>query len=189
MTTIYEQPELYDSIVVGGVRSPGVVTLRGHGRSVAWEVKPGGAQDGASTTRQGREPTEFTATFYLVVDPVIGLDEHAAWEGFAAVLRSTFDGTTPAALDVYHPDLAANGISSCVAKKIGGLEHDGRGGASVTVTFLEYVPPKPKPAAKPRPKGSALKDPNAPGGGTPKPDPLARARAERDRLRREALTP
>jgi hypothetical protein len=55
--------------------------------------------------------------------------------------------------------------------------HDGRGGASVTVEFIEYKPPKPKPAA------GAKAKPGAPvagaGSGKQKPyDPNAAAKAE-----------
>jgi hypothetical protein len=180
--SVYENEIIYNSIVVGGVRSPGVVTLRGHKRSVAWDVKGGGAQDGASTTRKGKVPSRFTASFYLVDDPVLGVNELIEWTVFSIVLRSTFEQTAAKALDIYHPDLADNGIKSVVVEEVGGLEHDGKGGANVTVAFLEYAPPKPKPASKP--SGSKTgSDPKK------KPDPNAAAKAELAALLAEAQRP
>lgn len=184
MPDVIANEELYNKLKLAGVPSPGVVTLSGHKRNIDWDVKAGGAQDGASTTRKGKTPSEFTATFYLVKDLTIELDEFLMWElGFVPVLKATFDGTLPQAVDIYHPDLALLDIKSVVVKSIGGLEYDGKGGARVSVTFLEYVPPKKKQAAKP--KGSTTAKPGEPS----KPDPNAAAKATLDALLAEARRP
>lgn len=45
------------------------------------------------------------------------------------------------ALDIYHPDLAANDIKSVLKGLIGGVVHDGKGGQTIVVKFQEYRPP------------------------------------------------
>ena len=58
-----------------------------------------------------------------------------------------------------------------------GMVHDGKGGASVTVTFKEYRPAKPKASQKPGAK-AAGKSSGAGAGPNAKPDPNAKAKAE-----------
>lgn len=174
---------LYDAIVLGGVRSPGFVTLSGHARSEKWDIKDGDGQDGASTTRKGKKVAQFSASFRLVKDPVLGVDEYAEWDSFLPTLKSTTASKAPVALDIYHPDLAELGIGSVVIEEIGGKVHDGKGGATVSVKFLEYSPPKPKSGS---PKGSKG---NSEPFGPPKPDPNADAKAELDAVLAEASGP
>lgn len=179
---IYENSDPYDVITLAGVPSPGIVQLAGHDRTIAWDRKAGGGQDGESTTRKGVEATEFTATFSLIIDPIIGLDEETMWkEGFLPVLLATFNGTLPTAVDIYHPDLVDVGIKSVVVKKIGGIVRDGKGGAKVSVTFLEHRPAKKKSTAKPGSK--TIADPKA------APDPLAAHKQQLADLLAEAQRP
>lgn len=146
-----DDEELYESIVLAGVASPGRVTLSGHDRVIGWDVKKGAGQSGATTTRTSEDPVEFTCTFYLVKDVSQGIDDFQAWPSFLKVLRSTVAEKEPKALDVYHPDLASNDIKSVVLKSVGGTVHDGKGGQTIAVKLLEYRPPKPKGGT---PKGS-----------------------------------
>ena len=152
-----DNEELYNGIRLGGLGglvSPGVVTLSGHDRVIGWDVKKGAGQSGATTTRTSEDPAEVTCSFYLADQ-----DDFDAWPEFLKLARSTVSGATPKALDIYHPDLAENDIKSVVLKKIGGVVHDGKGGQTRTLVFLEYRPPKPKGGT---PKGSkaAKVDPN-----------------------------
>lgn len=154
---------LYDAIVLAGTRSPGLVTLSGHDRNEKWDVKDADGHGGASTTYKGEQIAQFTASFYLVMDPVLGLDEFAAWESFAAIIRSSLPSSgNPKALTIYHPDLAANDIKAVCKASIGGMTHDGKGGATVTVKFIEFRPPKKK-GGSPNSTKAAPKapDPNA----------------------------
>ncbi len=146
--------ELFDSIELAGVRSPGVVTLSGHDRKVNWDVKDGAGQTGASTTLKNMPLTEFTASFYLADEEEIG-----QWPAFRELVYSTISGKKPKALDVYHPDLAVNKIKMIVLANMAGVVHDKKGGQTIAVKFQEYCPPKPK-------------------GGAPGPDPNAKANAE-----------
>jgi hypothetical protein len=170
-----DEEDLYNAIVLGGVRSPGIVTLSGHDRSIGWDVKKGAGQAGATTTRTSEDPTEFVCTFYLTKDDVLGIDDFETWPAFATLINSTIAAATPKALDIYHPDLASNNIISVVLKKMGGMVHDGRGGATVAITFLEYRPPKPKGGT---PKGSTAKK-------TKEPDPNQAALDELARLTKQ----
>jgi len=131
-------PDLYDHIELGGIVSPGIVTLSGHDRKIGWDIKKGNAQSGATTTRTCDEPVEFTASFYLADE-----DDFDAWPTFLAVIDATVSGKTPKAVDVYHPDLAENGIKSVVKGTVAGAVHDGMGGVTRVVKFLEYKPPRP----------------------------------------------
>lgn len=148
--------ELFNSVDLGGVLSPGVVTLSGHDDVVEWDVKAASGQKGASMTRKGGKPHAFKASFYLATEEQIAL-----WPAFRDAINSTTKGTTTKALDIYHPDLAANGITSVVKGTIGGVVHDGKGGQTIVVTFQMYAPPV---AAGGSPSGSKAKkgvDPNA----------------------------
>lgn len=148
--------DAYNSIILGGTKSPGVVTLSGHDRKVNWDVKEGNAQVGATTTIKSIPPTEFTASFYLA-----DADDIAAWPAFLGIIKSTVSGAKPKALDIYHPDLVENEIVSVVKATIMGTVHDKKGGQTRVVKFQEYKPPKPKGGS---PSGSTTnakaKDPN-----------------------------
>lgn len=157
-----DNEELYDSIVLGGVRSPGKVTLSGHDSAVGWDIKKGNAQSGATTTRSSSDPAKFTATFYLVRDDAMGIDDLSAWPDFLAIINSTVSGKAPSAVDVYHPDLASQDIKSVVKSKVSGTVHDGKGGQTIAVEFLEYKPPKPLGGSPTGSKTKPSPDPNDP---------------------------
>lgn len=141
-------PELFDSVDLAGLRSPGTVTLSGHDDVTKWDVKAGSGQKGATMTRKGGVPIEFTASFYLATEEQIG-----AWPAFLALVNSTVTGTTKA-LDIYHPDLARNGIRSVVKGTVAGVVHDKKGGQTHVVKFQQYAPPV---AAGGSPSGSKAK--------------------------------
>lgn len=163
-----DNEELYDSIVLAGVSSPGKVTLSGHDRVTGWDIKKGSGQKGATTTRSSSDPVKFTASFYLVRDDAQGIDDFADWDAFEALINSTVAGPTPKALDIYHPDLVSRQINSIVLDTFAGVVHDGKGGQTIAVKFLEYKPPQKSGGS---PVGSATKTGTAP-------DPNAAALAE-----------
>jgi hypothetical protein len=154
-----DNEELYNTIELDGVESPGVVKLSGHDREIDWDVKIGAGTTGGTTTMKAQKLADFTASFFLA-----DLDDFNDWPAFQTALESSVKGKGKG-LDVYHPDLARNGIKSVVLKKIGGVIHDGKGGQTIAVQLLEYRPPQP---AKVTPAGSAKKGP----------DPDAAAKAE-----------
>ncbi len=84
-----DDEELFNAIVLGGVRSPGKVTLSGHDRKVGWDVKSAAGQNGSQVTLKEIPAIEFTATFYLVRDEAQGIDDFAAWPAFRDLINST----------------------------------------------------------------------------------------------------
>lgn len=160
MPNVFDNEDLYNVIVLGGVTSPGKVTLSGHDRKHEWDVKSGPSLKGATVTLKSTPPVEFTATFTLTKDPTLGLDELTDWDAFQVVIDSCLAGAKPKALDIYHPDLARNHITSVVKASVGGMTYDGKGGGSVVVKFQEYLPPKKKGGSASSGKGPNQPDPN-----------------------------
>lgn len=160
MPNIWDNEDLYNVIMLGGTTSPGQVTLSGHDRKVDWDVKTGPFLTGATTTVKAIPPIEFTCSFYMLRDPAQGIDDFANWPAFQQIIDSTVAGRTPKALDIYHPDLAANGITSVCKASVGGPKYDLKGGITIEVKFQEYKPPRKQGGT---PKGSTKKDddPNA----------------------------
>ena len=184
-----ELADALDYIVLGGQRSPGVVTLRGHDRFIAWDIQKAEGEEGAVTKRKPDAPGSFEAEFYLAGDSLDeqGRTDFAQWDKFEAIVRSMADGPAPKALPIYHPDLARNGFTEVTSGGIGGLRYDSRGGALVIVKFQEYKPPKPKRLRRATPKagvGAVV--------GTvtlEAPDPNAAAKAELSALLDQARVP
>lgn len=158
-----DNPELYDAIVLENKRSPGKAVLSGHDRKQRWDIKEAVGHGGGTTTYKGDSIAQFTVEFTLTRDPVQELDEFAAWETFSALIKSMLPKSgPPKARAIYHPDLATNDIKSVCQASIGGLIHDGKGGAKVTVAFLEYRPAKKTSGLAVKPtKGGGPPDPNA----------------------------
>ena len=155
-----DNPELYDVIELGNVRSPGVIrSMSGHDRMHGWDIKKGTKQVGASVSRGSDDPAEVTIAIFLADN-----DDFSGWPPFLAALNSTVQGADPKALDVYHPDLAENEIGSVVKRGNVGTTHDGMGGQIKTFKILEYKPPKkasgsPSGSKSTAKKGAAV-DPN-----------------------------
>lgn len=180
--------------VLGTALSPGSVKFTGHDRKEKWDIKEAKGQDGASTALQGKPIGQFTATHYLADDGAPGENDFDAWDSFQRLIESTTNGPKPVALSIYHPDLARNGYTAVVMSSISGLQYDGRGGATVVVEFIEYRPPKAKPAAKATPKsGGQAQTYATTDEGTrqppPPPDPNEEAKKELAALVDEASAP
>lgn len=169
--------QAYSTIVLGGKRSPGVVKLSGHNRDKNWDVQAAKGQQGASSALNGDPIGQFQAEFYLsgIGDAFEGPSDFELWDPFQRLIESTTAGPKPTALPIYHPDLARNGFTEVVNGGVGGMIHDGKGGAIIQVKFIEYRPPKPKPAAKAQASPSA---PTAGQANATKPDPNAAAKRE-----------
>jgi hypothetical protein len=160
-TTPTTHPDLYRNVFIGDRFSPGTVSLSGYARKHDWnEQKPKG-QTGAQTINRGPANGGFTATFFLV-----DLEQVREWDEFHRMLSASVEGPKPKALAAYHPDLVRNKIIDVVVAEIGDMVHDGKGGATVVCKFIEYRPPKPKPASKAaagktRTGTTTVNDPNA----------------------------
>lgn len=185
-TRPYDLDEDYSHIILGTVMSPGIVTLSGHDRTKAWDIQPAKGTTGASSLLNGDPVGQFTASFQLSDDSPDPdseefLNDFERWERFQLMLEAMLAGPTPVALPIYHPDLVRNHFTEVTVAAIGGMRHDGRGGATVEVKFIEYKPPKPKraakAAAKPATQGPSYGEQFGPPP-PPKPDPNAEAKAE-----------
>jgi hypothetical protein len=188
MTTPAEQGEELDYLVLGTARSPGTLTLSGHDRWKNWDVQAAKGTTGASSNLNGDPIGQFEATFHLAEFDGDGVPtgDFENWTAFRKLIESLTQGPTPIALPIYHPDLAENGFTEVSSGGIGAAVHDGTGGKSYTVRFLEYRPPKAKPSgkAKAKPAGGTV-------AGKPPPplDPNWRAKAELAELLATAIDP
>jgi hypothetical protein len=149
--------ELYNSILLtfpSGIKaSPGLVKLSGHDRKQKVDVKPADGSGGASTTHKGEEAAQFTATFTLTIDDSTGVDDYEAWEIYRELLNATLVTKPPTAIPIYHPDLRAQQIDVVTVGVVGGMTHNDDQSSTVTVTFIEHRPPKPKGGSA-KPKGA-----------------------------------
>ena len=177
MTIPADNPDLYDKLIVGTTRSPGVVTLSDHDRNFAWNITSPKGSSGATSKLEGEELAKVTASFYLADDA-----DFADWAAFERMLSASLAGPVPRALPIYHPDLAQRKIIRVSVVSIGALRHDGQGGATVVVKFVEYRPPKKKPPRKAKAEGQSPSIDE-------RPDPLAGAKAELADLLARARTP
>lgn len=182
MTLPYEISDLLSVIVLGTLTSPGTVVLSGHDRVDNWDVQQAKGATGATTKLNGAPPAEFTATFTLAGDGGDDSDDFERWEVFQRLCESTTNGVKPIALPIYHPDLARQRITKVSKASVGGMIHDGKGGSTVVVKFIEYKPAKPKPVVKAQAKPGA-------GDAPAKADPNAAAKAELARLVAQAKQP
>lgn len=153
-------PDIYKSLILNGSETPGVVTLSDFAFEHDWEEQKAKGSSGATTLNRGRKLGRFTASFYLADD-----DDLDSWDQVHRTLTDSVEGPKPKALQIFHPDLLRQRAIDFVVTSIGGFQHDGKGGATVVCKFLEYRPPKPKPAAKPdagqRRGTTTVNDPNA----------------------------
>ncbi len=192
MPSPFELGEELDFIVLGDTPSPGLVKLSGHDRFKDWDVQKAKGTTGASSNLNGDPIGQFTATFFLAAFGPKGeaSGDCENWDNCRRLIESRTSGPVPIALPIYHPDLAANGFTEVSSGGISGAVHDGLGGVSYTVKFIEYRPPKPKPSGKAKAKpagGSAAAAQN--NQKPPAPDPNAKAKAELAALQAEARKP
>lgn len=157
MANPLDNPELYNIVILSGEASPGVCKITGHDRKIGWDIKAGSGQSGATTTLKDIPPVEFELDLHLATP-----EDFAALPAFLDLVRSTISGASPVAREIYHPDLAANDISSVVMASIGGLVHDANQGAHQKIRLLEYKPPKKKGGSPNGSKTSAKTTSKAP---------------------------
>lgn len=139
-------PEQYDFLNVAGVISPGVFVLDGGGRPYKWDVKDAAGTQGATETYRGLRPSESIKGKFLFWQ-ASQIDEF--YNNFVGLLHYDATKKDPKPVDVLHPALAANGITSLITIDVGPLTHeDGKQLWSVTVEFKEYRPAKKKNVTK-----------------------------------------
>ncbi len=176
------EPQAWDNIYIGQVKSPGIAIVTGFKRDNEWDVKKGKGTVGATITYVGKPPAKGNVVFQLW-QPVHFIE----WESFRPLLLYDPTKKAPSPVDIYYPSLADLGITSVVVESIGAIEHQGKQLYTISVDFLEYFPP-PKKSAVSTPAGSkSTQKGTTPG--TP-PDPIADAQqAEIAALLKKASEP
>lgn len=162
-----DNPEAWDKLEVGGVESPGLALVGEFKRAHDWDVKKGKGADGATLTFNGRPPAEGSVEFQLWTRA-----HFTEWSEWLQLLKYDPIKKAPQPIDAWHPSLADLDINSLVTQKIGNIVHKGNQLYSVTVDFIEYLPP-PKASATSTPNGSVTTPPGTTPG-TPT-DPVADA--------------
>lgn len=153
----YLVPEDWDTLLLGGKETPGVAEVSGADRPYKIDEKDGPGTEGAILTYRGKRLAKFTVKlkFWLVTG---GDDDQLdEWDRFRPTLEQAANKKGVTALDVVHPALNDLGIKSVICDKIGQLVNEGKGLWSVTLSFIEYAPPK---------KGNATKTPSSSKTGT-----------------------
>ena len=84
-----DDDDLWNTILLGNLRSPGVVTLTGHDRIKNWDVQKAKGTTGASSKLNGDDIGTFKATFYLVDDGSQEVSQFDQWDEFERLIKST----------------------------------------------------------------------------------------------------
>lgn len=169
VASVFDDPQAYDKITIGGVQCPGIVTGVDQFKTKReFDVKKGKGVFGATITFVGRPPATGSITFYFWRQA-----QETAWVSFRNQFK--FDPTKKAiqAIDIYHPWLNEIDMNSFVCEGIGSVKHEGKGLYSITVDLLEYFPP-PNKNATGTPSGSTSNSGKAGKSGTSD-DPIADA--------------
>jgi hypothetical protein len=189
----YAQGEALGKLVLvdQGVTSPGVMRLSGNPAKLGWDIQNAKGKTGSSTVLNGAPVGQISVTFELAgdEDDGSGQTEFDRWDRFARLLETSVNGPKPVALRVFNPDLAAAKMTEiCLGPNgIALPTYDGKGGRSYAVDFIQFKPPKPKPAAKP--KAGVVTYANTDEGKRTPPDPNAAAKQELSRLTQIAKQP
>jgi hypothetical protein len=149
-----------DYVTIGGLASPGKVTVQQGHSPRPWDIRKGYAMTGATIVPQGDDLATFTLHFEFWDESDMPL-----WYAYAACyfdksVRLVPGSNVPKALSIQHPVLQAPPfrVTECVVNDCTTLENDGTGLWSCDVLCTQYR--KPKPAlAPPNQAIAAVKNP------------------------------
>lgn len=137
----FDNPALWDAILLADQESPGIADVAGAGSPRTWDERKGQGMSGATLVYTGDGLAEFTVVLSLTTPQHID-----GWNTWKLLVAKTPRGVQPKALDIYHPALADLGIKSVVVLDVSSLDKDGdTGGQKVTIKFKSQQ--KPVPAA------------------------------------------
>lgn len=128
----------FNHVECANIKSPGIFKLSGGGRRYKWDIKDCAAAQGQTETYQGWKVTEdIRGRFEFWLPEQI--DEFYA--RFLPVLKYDALKQNPIeAIQIFHPALFANDISSVITLHVGPLVHDGLQLWVVEVEWAEYRP-------------------------------------------------
>ena len=184
--TPHDLPLAYDTLIIGGVYTPGVAVVEKLSRAYKWDIKEGKGSNGGVTTFQGASIPKFSVTIKLW-EP----EHFTDWEDLCAMLRRSIEGTKVKALNISHPFLQQLDVNAVTVETIGQPTRAKEGDVlhTVTIDFLEYRPPKPtkakSTATTPAGATDATKSPIGPP--KPPPEPLTLEQLK-DKLEASAAT-
>lgn len=127
-----------DHVLLAGERSPGLADVQGAGSPRRWDIRRGYALSGARPVFRGMDVARFRVVLRLLTEA-----DWEAWHAWKRLVQQPPSGTRPRALDIWHPVLEECGISSAVVENVEQPVHDGTGGWSIAIAFIEYRPPMP----------------------------------------------
>src|ERR1700744_4759564 len=144
-------PGAYNSVTCAGIKSPGVFKLTGGARKYKWDIKDAAAAQGATETFQGWKVSEdIRGRFEFWMPEQIDY----FYATFLPVLKYDATKKNPVeSIEIFHPALLANDISSVVTLHVGPLTHEGQQLWVVEVEWAEYRP-APKKNATSTPKST-----------------------------------
>ncbi|MBI2392823.1 MAG: hypothetical protein HYV09_24775 [Deltaproteobacteria bacterium] len=135
-----DDPESWDTVIVSGVRLPGLARIEGLELASKWDVKEAPGTDGATETYQGYTPASFQ-----IVLRIWDRAQWVEWLALAPRFRPRPGRSSPDPVDVVHPDLAIWGISRAIIRKLKPKKIDDF--YDVAFDMLEFFPQPKKTAA------------------------------------------
>lgn len=170
-------PVIWDFVIVGAVRTPGIAIVHEFKRKHEFDVKKSKGVYGATITFVGRPPATGRIELQLWQS-----QHFSDLQDFIPNLKYDPTKSTVQAVDIYYPSLDLIDIRSVVCESIGNITHKGQKLYGVEIELLEYFPPPPVSAVSTPSTSIPDNDPNKPG--TP-PDPVG---DDNDRKIRDLLT-
>lgn len=153
-----DTPEAYDTIMLGGLVSPGICIITDGDRAYNWDEPKEKGSSGSDVTFNGQKISNPKVKFQFFEASQI--DE---WEIFRKILEKPADAKEPKALDIVHPILNSLGITSVVVDSEGQLTREPGCLWTVTVAFKQRL--KPTDAGDGKLKGSVAGAKGQPGTG------------------------
>ncbi len=156
-TSPWAQPELWDSITIGGLVWRGKIEITGASRKYTWSINDGNGYAGAYEVFVSQPPARFSIKFYVWAD-----QQYSTYLALLDVLSysPTHLAQSPPsskssagqinALRVVHPQLQNNHITAVIVAGIGDLVKESDDLLyAFTVEFIEFTPQKEFPPQVP----------------------------------------
>lgn len=151
--SIAEPVDVVRFFTLSGVKSPGIATLKGGPAACNWDERKGFGLSGSTVVFTGQNVASFSFSIELYND-----EDKAGWEKFKKLLVPPKLGSLAKALDIWHPMLAEEGITSAVYVDRTFLDEQSPGVWSTSVNFKQYRRVK-MTLAKPEASKQAPQDP------------------------------
>jgi hypothetical protein len=130
--------QAYDTVVINGVRSPGLVHLRGFERKSGWQRKHGKGAVGETINYSGKLAAEGELVFTLW-----RTSQFVAWGNYLPLFLAnpvTDPASLKSAISIYHPTLVDLNMSAFVVESVSPLVNRGKGRWEASVKLLEFIP-------------------------------------------------